>query len=140
MKLLKSWTVYSKEDTQSIAAELSERFSAGDVILLQGNLGSGKTFLVQAICKLWHVSEEVTSPTFTLIQNYSGKFIVNHIDLYRIERVEELDQLGWEEMIYSNAVTFIEWPDKVETILNSFYKINIELNNNTRTFKLFQNK
>lgn len=140
MNLLKSWTVNTKEETQSIAAELAERFSAGDVILMQGNLGSGKTFLVQQICKLWQVRDEVTSPTFTLIQNYSGKYIVNHIDLYRIERIEELDQLGWEEMIYSDAVTFIEWPEKVETILRSFYKINIELNNNTRIFKLFKKK
>jgi tRNA threonylcarbamoyladenosine biosynthesis protein TsaE len=138
MQLLKSWTASSIDDSRQIASELSHKFTSGDVVLLQGTLGAGKTFLVQQICKQWHVNDDVTSPTFTLIQNYNGDLLVNHIDLYRIEDIDELDQIGWEDMVYSDAVTFIEWPEKVETILNSFYKISIEQEVNTRYFKLFK--
>ena len=138
MQHIKTWISESPEDTQNIAVELSEIFKSGDTILLQGTLGAGKTFLVQEICRKWHVVENVTSPTFTLIQNYSGDYTVNHIDLYRIEKVEELDQLGWEDMVYSGAVTFIEWPEKVENILEKFYKILIGQQGNKRYFKLFK--
>ncbi|KAA3614892.1 MAG: tRNA (adenosine(37)-N6)-threonylcarbamoyltransferase complex ATPase subunit type 1 TsaE [Calditrichaeota bacterium] len=136
MKLLKSWTVNSISDSQKIAVELSNIFKAADVVLLEGTLGSGKTFLVQEICKNWHIDEDVTSPTFTLIQNYFGDIAVNHLDLYRIENIEELDQLGWEDMVYSEAVTFIEWPQKVEPALQSFYKVKIDLRNDQREISL----
>lgn len=136
MELLKSWISNSISDSQKIAAELSEIFKRGDVVLLEGTLGSGKTFLVQEICKSWHIEEDVTSPTFTLIQNYSGDIAVNHLDLYRIENIEELDNLGWEDMVYSNAVTFIEWPQKVEPALQSFYKIKLEMHENHREISL----
>ena len=110
--------------------------SFGDVVLLEGTLGSGKTFLVQEICKNWHIEEDVTSPTFTLIQNYNGDLDVNHLDLYRIENVEELDQLGWEDMVYSKGVTFIEWPQMVEPVLQSYYKIKIDLQEDRREITL----
>lgn len=138
MHALKSWTSESVDDTILIADELSQQFIPGDIILLVGTLGAGKTFLVQQICKRWHINDDVTSPTFTLIQNYTGDIAVNHMDFYRIENIEELDQLGWEDLVYSDAVTFIEWPEKVEAILSSFYKITIEQKENRRYFRLFK--
>jgi tRNA threonylcarbamoyladenosine biosynthesis protein TsaE len=136
MKLLKSWISKSLSESQNIATELSTILKAGDIVLLEGTLGSGKTFLVQEICKNWYVDEDVTSPTFTLIQNYSGDVTVNHLDLYRIENIEELDNLGWEDMVYSDAVTFIEWPQKVEPVIQSYYKIVIDLQQNQREITL----
>jgi len=136
MKTIKSWKSNSIPESQLIAEELSQTLKPGDVILLEGTLGSGKTFLVQEICNMWHIEEDVTSPTFTLIQNYSGDVVVNHLDLYRIENVEELDQLGWEDMVYSDAVTFIEWPQMVEPVLQSYYKIKIELHESQREITL----
>ncbi len=136
MKLLKSWISNSISNSHKVAAELSKILKPGDIVLLEGILGSGKTFLVQEICKNWRVEEDVTSPTFTLIQNYNGDISVNHMDLYRIENIEELDNLGWEDMVYSNAVTFIEWPQKLEPVLQSFYKIEIELKETQREITL----
>lgn len=136
MKLLQSWQSISISDSQKIAFELSQKLQAADIVLMEGDLGSGKTFFVQEICKNWRVVQDVTSPTFTLIQNYNGDLAVNHMDLYRIEKTEELDNLGWEDMVYSNAVTFIEWPQKVEPFILSYYKIKIEVNGNSRKISL----
>jgi tRNA threonylcarbamoyladenosine biosynthesis protein TsaE len=136
MTFPKTWISNSISDSQKIARELSTILMPADVVLLEGTLGSGKTFLVQEICKNWHIEDDVTSPTFTLIQNYSGNIAVNHMDLYRIEAIEELDQLGWEDMVYSDAVTFIEWPQMVEPILKSYYKINIDLTDSRREITL----
>ena len=138
MNKIKSWISSSIKESQNIAKELSTFFSDGDIVFLEGTLGSGKTFLVQNICANWNVQDDVTSPTFTIIQNYSADFKVNHIDLYRIEEQNELDQIGWEEMLYSDAVTFVEWPQKIEGFVDSFYKISILINDNMRQIELFK--
>jgi tRNA threonylcarbamoyl adenosine modification protein YjeE len=138
MKKVKSWLSSSLLHSRKTAADLSKIFTLGDIVLLEGDLGSGKTFLVQHICRNWNITEEVTSPTFTIIQNYNGDKLVNHMDLYRIEHIPELDQLGWEDMIYSDAVSFIEWPQKIECLIDSFYKIKITLKNNKRQIELLK--
>ncbi len=138
MKLIKTYTSDSIDQSEKIAAELAAILIEGDVVLLEGTLGSGKTFLVQHMCKSWNIKEDVTSPTFTIIQNYSGDRFVNHFDLYRIEETNELDQLGWEDMIYSKAVSFIEWPQKIEPLLNQYYKILITSNNDERKIELYK--
>jgi tRNA threonylcarbamoyladenosine biosynthesis protein TsaE len=138
MKKIRTWYSSSIQDSRETAKELSQLFKKGNIIFLEGDLGSGKTFLVQNICKYWNVKDDITSPTFTIIQNYSGNYMVNHIDLYRIEKQNELDQLGWEDMLYSDAVTFVEWPQIIEEYVNSFYKISIIINNNVRQIELFE--
>jgi len=138
MKKIKSWQSLSIKDSQNIAKELSTIFKKGHIILLQGKLGTGKTFLVQHICAHWHIQDDVTSPTFTIIQNYSGDFSVNHMDFYRIEQQNELGQLGWEDMIYSDAVTFIEWPERIEKYLDHFYKISIVMKDKIRHIELLK--
>ena len=138
MVKLKSWQSVSLSESNNIARELSEVFKKGSVVLFDGTLGSGKTFLVQKICANWNVIEDVTSPTFTIIQNYSGDYQVNHMDLYRIEKQIELDQLGWEDMIYSDAVTFIEWPEKIENYLSHYYKISIKVKDKVRQIELLK--
>ena len=138
MKKIKSWTSASLKESQNIAKELSSLFTKGDIVFLEGTLGSGKTYLVQHICSNWNVQEDVTSPTFTIIQNYIGDFSVNHIDLYRIEAQNELDQLGWEDMLYSDAVSFVEWPQKIEGLTDNYYKLSISMNGKTRQIELFK--
>ena len=138
MNKIRSWRSFSIQDSQEIAKELSTIFKKGNIVFLDGTLGSGKTFLVQNICTNWNVQDDVTSPTFTIIQNYAGDYMVNHIDLYRIEKQNELDQLGWEDMLYSDAVTFVEWPQKIENYVDSFYKISISLNDKVRNIELFK--
>jgi tRNA threonylcarbamoyladenosine biosynthesis protein TsaE len=105
---------------------------------LQGDLGSGKTTLVQSLCRLWNVTDLVTSPTFSLVNEYrSPKHgTICHMDLYRLEKMEDLAQIGIEEYLDSGHICLIEWPD----IANEYYtmpcvriKIKAE-NNNIRTF------
>jgi len=138
MNNIKTWKSVSIQDSREIAKELSKFFKQGSIVFLEGTLGSGKTFLVQNICLNWNVRDDVTSPTFTIIQNYSGDFKVNHIDLYRIEEQNELDQLGWEDMLYSDAVTFVEWPQKIENYVDSFFKISISMKDKVRQIELLE--
>lgn len=139
MVLLKTFPSESEQDTINIARELSGRFSDNDVVLLEGDLGSGKTFLVKALCKIWQTTDEASSPTFAILHQYRGPRPVNHFDLYRIENVAELDNLGWEEFLEMGAVSFIEWPQMMEPQLRDYYKIKIHSDGTTRTFELFQN-
>lgn len=124
------------DDTRLIAKKYGKVFKPGDTVLLEGDLGSGKTFFVQEICRIWKTEDEASSPTFAIIHQYQGPQPVNHLDLYRIEHVRELDQLGWEELLESEAVTFIEWPQIIVNQIDRYYKINIILNNDQREFNL----
>ncbi len=83
------------------------------VVAISGDLGAGKTTLVQAICRGYGVTEPVTSPTFALVHEYHApRSRVYHIDLYRVERVDELTGIGWEEIVSAEAVILVEWPER----------------------------
>ncbi len=140
MKILETYISRSEADSRNIAGKLTQKLQPGDVLLLEGNLGSGKTFLVQAICKNWQTTDEASSPSFAIIQQYGGNQPVNHMDFYRIQDERELDNLGWEEYLYGNAVTFIEWPQIIEDRLDHFYKIIIDVNGQERQFKLYESE
>jgi tRNA threonylcarbamoyladenosine biosynthesis protein TsaE len=85
------------------------------VVTVSGDLGAGKTTLVQAICRGYGVTEEVTSPTFALVHQYaSSRGAVLHLDLYRLDGPHELDRLGWDEMMAEHALILIEWPERAE--------------------------
>lgn len=88
------------------------------VIALTGELGAGKTTLAQAICRGYGVVEPVTSPTYAIVHEYaSPRSPVFHIDLYRIERVEELEQIGWSDIVESNSLVIVEWPERAAELL-----------------------
>ena len=90
------------------------------VIALSGELGAGKTTLAQAICTGYGVREPVTSPTYAIIHEYSApRSPVFHIDLYRLERVEDLEQIGWSDIVASNALIIVEWPERAGDMLPS---------------------
>jgi tRNA threonylcarbamoyladenosine biosynthesis protein TsaE len=83
------------------------------VVVIHGELGAGKTTLVQAICLGYGVTEEVTSPTFALVHEYQApRSPVFHLDLYRLDRSDQLDALAWEEIVTGHAVVLIEWPER----------------------------
>jgi tRNA threonylcarbamoyladenosine biosynthesis protein TsaE len=83
------------------------------VITLTGELGAGKTTLVQAICEGYGVTGEVTSPTFALVQEYEApRSPVYHLDLYRLDRPEQLEALAWDEIVSARALVLVEWPDR----------------------------
>jgi|SRR5665213_445301 len=88
------------------------------VIALTGELGAGKTTLAQAICRGYGVTQPVTSPTYALVHEYAApRSPVFHIDLYRIERQEDLEQIGWTDIVGSNALVIVEWPERAGDLL-----------------------
>ena len=135
---LRTFISESPEDTEELARELASLFKSGDIILLEGDLGSGKTFLVQRICQYWNIKEEVTSPTFAIMQHYTGDVAVNHFDFYRLNDASELENLGWEEIAYGGGVTFIEWPQLVKERIGPHYLIKIIFTGNKRQFDIFK--
>jgi len=103
----------SEDETMAAGATLAQRLSAGDVLLLHGELGAGKTAFVRGVAQgLGARVDDVSSPTFTLIQEYdSGRLTLYHVDLYRLEPAE-VDDLGLEELVESGGIVAIEWPDR----------------------------
>ena len=103
------------EDTYEYAYDLAKYLKKSDIVFLIGDLGAGKTLFAQGICKGLGVKEEITSPTFNLLniyQNIEQDLTVYHFDLYRLDRKEELDNIGFNEYVYSDGISIIEWADK----------------------------
>ena len=102
----------SADMTEAAGERLAQSLSAGDVVLLFGDLGAGKTAFVRGLARgLGAAPEEVSSPTFTLIQEYSGRLKLYHVDLYRLEPVE-VDDLGLDDLISDDGVVAIEWAER----------------------------
>ena len=99
--------------TGAIAARLAPLLQSGDLVALQGPLGAGKTSFVRALLYALGISEDVPSPTFTLVQIYhTARFAVAHYDLYRLENESELDELGWDDA-RADGLVLAEWPERV---------------------------
>lgn len=107
----------SPEETFQVGYRLGEAMQAGDVVALSGELGAGKTCLIQGICAGLKVDEPVTSPTFTLINEYTGRLKVAHFDLYRLDDPEAVLDLGFDEYMESDRVCLIEWGDKFPELM-----------------------
>lgn len=107
----------SLEDTKEFGIKLGKALRPGDIICLNGDLGAGKTTLTKSIGEGLGVEDYITSPTFALINEYEGKFPVYHFDTYRLEDVEEIDDLGFDEYIYGRGVSIVEWADRIEKAL-----------------------
>ena len=107
----------SPEQTQHLGKRLGELAQSGDVFLLTGNLGSGKTCLTQGIAWGLGVKEYAFSPSFVIIREYHGRLTLYHIDFYRLDRLEEIADLGLDEYLYGKGVCVIEWADKGIAVL-----------------------
>jgi tRNA threonylcarbamoyladenosine biosynthesis protein TsaE len=105
------------DDTRAIGRAIAPLLRAGDVVALGGELGAGKTTLVQGAAAALGVSEPVLSPTFTLVREYRGTLPIYHLDVYRLNRVQDVLDLGFEEMTDAGGVTFVEWGDAIEALL-----------------------
>ena len=104
---------HAPQETAALAEQLGAAAEAGTVLCLVGDLGAGKTLFTQGFARGLGVTEEVTSPTFALMNQYCGRLPVTHFDLYRLEREEELDEIGFYEFAEpSGGVVLIEWADK----------------------------
>ncbi|HID94629.1 MAG TPA: tRNA (adenosine(37)-N6)-threonylcarbamoyltransferase complex ATPase subunit type 1 TsaE [Candidatus Latescibacteria bacterium] len=107
----------SPQETQKFGEELAPGLGPGTVVAFFGELGSGKTCLIQGICRGLGVVEPVTSPAFVIINEYQGRLPVYHFDLYRIKSLFELYELGCEEYFYGSGVCLIEWAEKAGDLL-----------------------
>jgi len=107
----------SKHDTVHLAQLIAPQLNAGDVLALSGELGAGKTYFTQCLCKELGVEEAVTSPTFVILNEYfSGRIPIFHFDLYRLKDVFEVLDLGITDMM-DDSITVIEWPALAEELL-----------------------
>lgn len=112
----KTITLKSEQDTRNLAEEFAKWVKPGDILALYGELGAGKTFFTQHLCKHLGVEENVSSPSYVLMNEYMGKFPIAHLDLYRLGATEEVLELGLEEM-FEDCLTIIEWPELAEPLL-----------------------
>lgn len=107
----------SLDETEEFGIKLGKLLKKGHIVCLNGDLGAGKTTLTKAIGLGLDVKEYITSPTFTLINQYKGRLPVYHFDVYRLENADELFDLGFDEYFYGNGVCIIEWAEKIEKLL-----------------------
>ena len=107
----------SREDTLRFGQVLGSLLRAGDVIALIGDLGAGKTTLTQGIAQGMGITDRVTSPTFTLVQEYQGRVPLFHFDPYRLERPEDVYDFGFEEYLERGGAVVVEWADKIAALL-----------------------
>jgi tRNA threonylcarbamoyladenosine biosynthesis protein TsaE len=107
----------SAEDTRSLGRAISEALRPGDVVALAGDLGAGKTAFVQGAAAGLGVTEPVVSPTFTLVREYDGRVHVVHVDVYRLDRINDVVDLGFDEFVDGSNVVFVEWGDVIQGLL-----------------------
>ena len=119
---------FSPEETFAFGEELGKNARPGQVYTLIGDLGVGKTVLTQGIAKGLGIDEAICSPTFTIVQEYhTGRMPFYHFDVYRIGCVEEMDEIGFDDYVYGEGLTMIEWANLIEEILpDHFWQIMIE--------------
>ena len=101
-------------ETEALGERLAAELGAGDVVLVSGELGAGKTTMIRGVCRALGVSEPVTSPTFTIGHRYRGRVPVSHLDLYRLEDLDAEDPALLEDYLQPDAVVLIEWPGAAE--------------------------
>ncbi|MGB9779890.1 tRNA (adenosine(37)-N6)-threonylcarbamoyltransferase complex ATPase subunit type 1 TsaE [Caldanaerobacter sp.] len=114
---MKKYVSGGMEDTKRLGEKIGKLLRKGDIVLLYGDLGSGKTVFAKGIGKGLGVREEITSPTFTLVNEHLGREKFYHFDLYRIEDYSELYEIGYEEYFYNDAVCAVEWPERLGPLI-----------------------
>lgn len=129
---------HSASETIAVGKKLGFYLQKGDVVAMYGSLGAGKTTITKGIALALGITEEVTSPTFCLISEYSGTLPLYHIDVYRLQSADDFIDLGADDMIYGNGVCIIEWSEKIESeIPSSAIRLFIETNDDfSRTIKI----
>ena len=111
----------SPEDTKYLAANLAELAQPGDLLLLVGDLGAGKTTFTQGFAAALGISKQVTSPTFTLASEYQGRLLLHHLDVFRLDHISEVLDLGLPELLDGDGVILIEWGDAIRQALPNDY-------------------
>lgn len=123
---MKKYISNSPAETKTAAAEIVKELKNGSVICMYGDLGAGKTAFVQGMATALGIDESVTSPTFTIVNEYYGTMPLYHFDVYRIGSSDEMYEIGFDEYINSDGISVIEWAELIEDILpDEYIKITI---------------
>lgn len=138
-ELLLEHNAQDQNDSVEFAAQVTKMLKPGDNILLYGNLGAGKTFLVKELSKNLGATTEASSPSFAIVNQYPGEILIYHLDFYRISNLLELYNLGLDEIFFSGAVTFVEWPQIIEQKIKwAHYRIYIDKTKKSETARIFK--
>ena len=105
------------KETEELGLRIGQALRGGEILAMTGDLGAGKTTMTKSLASGLDIDEHITSPTFTIVNEYEGRLKLFHFDVYRIADVEEMYDLGFEEYIYSGGVCIIEWSNLIEEIL-----------------------
>ena len=120
-------TTHSADETQALGAKLAKLLQPGDVIAYFGNLGAGKTALTRGIAQGLGITDIVTSPTYTIVNEYlTGRIPLFHFDMYRLGSSDELFDIGWEDYLARGGVCAVEWSENVEDALQGAIRVTIE--------------
>lgn len=111
----------SEEETNILASQLASKLLPGAIVLLNGDMGAGKSVFARGIIQSLGYKGVVTSPTFTLMNEYPTEPVVYHFDLYRLKSYDQLYDIGYDEYIYSDGISLIEWSEKMEHLLPENY-------------------
>jgi len=121
---------YTENELSKVAGQLLDSFSGTDIWLLNGEMGAGKTTLIKALCRHLGIVDEMSSPTFSIVNEYQNESeeVFYHFDFYRLEEIEEAINIGVEDYFYSGNMCFIEWADMIRELLpDNYVEININL-------------
>ena len=135
---MKKMITHSAEETIQLGQRLGKLLKPGDILGLVGQLGAGKTTLVKGIARGLGVKdkEEVCSPTFVLVKEYQGRLPLFHLDLYRLDKIRDIEYLGISEYLFDQGVCVIEWAEKMKMLLPDYLQINLDIKGETnRQFK-----
>ena len=133
-----SFVIKNENELDEIAQQLLKKYNL-KIFLFYGEMGVGKTRFIKSLCKRLDVLDVVSSPTFSIVNHYLNKNndFIYHFDFYRTNNKEEIFDIGYEEYIYSSSYCFIEWPEKIESLLpNNYIKIEMILDGNNRKINI----
>lgn len=120
--------IYSVGETTNLGIKIGKLLNSGDIVCLTGDLGTGKTHITKGLALGLDINDNITSPTFTIVNEYdTGRLKLNHFDVYRVSDPDEIYAIGFDDYIFSDAVSIIEWANYIEEILpKDLLHINIE--------------
>jgi len=134
--------IKSPADLDNVAQQIIEQAGNQKTFLFYGDMGAGKTTLIKSLCKQLGSNDNITSPTFSIVNQYNGEgATIYHFDFYRLKNEHEALDIGFEEYLYSGNYCFIEWPEKIPNLLpDNFISISIQvMDNNTRQININSN-